>query len=509
MARTIMGWIGIAMAGIGSLQAARLQQSSNPVLPPVSQYRAVLNRYCVTCHNEKLKTADLMLDKADVEKVGDAAPVWEKVVRKLRTGAMPPAGMPRPDQATNNSFAAYLETALDSASSAQPNPGRPAVHRLNRAEYANAIRDLLAVDIAGQPLLPPDDSSEGFDNIGAFLSVSPVLLERYMSAARKISRLAIGDPSSRPVITTYDLPDLLMQEDRVSEDLPFGSRGGTALRYYFPADGEYVIKVGLQRALDVDSKSYIKGLTEQHQLDVRLDGARIKLFKVGGEHRGMSGSNSSFGDPEQEQYEQNADAALEVRFPAKAGTRLIQVTFLKENREFEGVFQNPLTSWEARSDKNKRYYLEGEPAVASVTVHGPFDAKGLPETASRRKIFMCRPTVSGDGVRSSQEEYCAVKILSTLARRAYRRPVTNEDVRPLLSLYNTGRSKGGFEAGIRLALQRILVSPEFLFRIERDPANLTPSKTYRINDIELASRLSFFLWSSIPDDELLDLAARG
>ena len=345
---TILGWIGIALAGTGCLQAAG-QQPSSPAPQPASPQRALLNRYCVTCHNEKLRTAGLALDKMDVDKIGEDAPVWEKVVRKLRASAMPPAGMPRPDLATYNSFAAYLEATLDRAAAARPNPGRPAIRRFNRAEYTNAIRDLLAVDtdaIDIRSRLPADDSGYGFDNIGAVLSVSPMLLERYMSAARKISRLAIGDLAVRPDMATYNVSKFLRQEDRVSEELPFGSRGGIAVRHFFPVDGEYLIKVRLKRSYDGET---ILGLAAAHQLDLRLDDARIKLFRVGGVGMAPSPADAPPDDeapaaaPRPDAPPANAapanvrtrpdrdvDAGLEVRVQVKAGTRRVGVTFLKE-----------------------------------------------------------------------------------------------------------------------------------------------------------------------------------
>ena len=481
MFRGVLGWIGIALAAASYLQAANLQ-SSRPVPPPVSPQRAVLNRYCVTCHNESLKTAGLMLDKMDVEKIAEGAPVWETVIRKLRTGAMPPPGMPRPDKVAYDSLATYLETELDRAAAAKPNPGRPSIHRLNRAEYTNAIQDLIAIDVDAvdiESLLPADDSGYGFDNIGDVLSVSPLLLERYMAMARKISRLATGSPAVRPDLQTYVVSRFLGQEDRLSEDLPFGSRGGTSIGHFFPLDGDYVIKISLKtNPLRGDE---IIGLAEPHELDVRLDGARIKVFRVGGTG--------------QEEDKRSSDANLEVRVPVKAGTHLVGVTFLYGNRSFgrEEILRPPVASQQA----------DDEPGVGSVTIGGPYSATGPGETPSRRNIFVCRPTGNQD------QEACAKKILSTLARRAHRGRVSDEYVETLLSFYRAGRSDGGFEAGIEMALQRILLSPEFLFRIERDPANIPPDTAYRISDFELASRLSFFLWSSIPDEELLDLAGRG
>ena len=492
--QTTLGSIGIVLVGVCSLQAAGLQDLVPSHTP---SYRAVLDQYCVTCHNQTARTAELLLDQADVENIGDGPEVWEKVLKKLRAGAMPPAGMPRPDQATYDSFATYLETALDSASAAHPNPGRPVLHRLNRVEYANAVRDLLAVEIDGATLLPADDSRHGFDNIGDVLTVSPALLERYLSAARKISRLALGDPDISPVFEGYNVPKYFVQNDRMSEALPFGSRGGIAVRHNFPADGEYLLKVRLAR----NSRDYITGLLDKpHQLDVRLDGARLELFTIGGETHGKSAplfSNNAMGDRAQDIYERTADDILEVRFPATAGPQQIEVAFLKETSMPEGPLRTPMSKYDLHN------YKGGEPGVASVSITGPYDASGIGQTPSRHRIFVCRPSSAQD------EESCATKILSTLARRAYRRPLTEDDIQTLLDFYKAGHNEGGFEAGIGSALERILVGPEFLFRIEVDPENVASNTAYRISDLELASRLSFFLWSSIPDDQLLELAEGG
>ncbi len=461
---------------VGSFPATR-GQSLSPVPAHASEQRAVLDRYCVVCHNEQTRTAGLTLDKMDVEQISEGAPVWEKVLRKLRGRAMPPAGMPRPDEATYDSLANYLEKELDGAT---PNPGRPVLHRLNRAEYTNVIRDLLALEIDGGSLLPADDSGYGFDNIGDVLSVSPMLLERYLSAARTITRLAIGDHTGRPDSQTYEIPSFLRQEDRTSENLPFGSRGGIAVRHFFPLDGDYLIKVRLKTGYEGNS---VLGIAEQHQLDIRLDRQRVGQLTVGGDRKVPRFSSVG---------EEAPDAHLEVRVPVEAGPHLVGVSFLKETWAPEQRVQPSLGSRD----------LE-EPGVGRVTISGPYNARGPGETPSRRKIFVCQPTNSQD------EESCAGKILSTLARRAYRRPITDEEVLTLLGPYHIGRVKKGFEAGIELALQRILVSPEFLFRIERDPENVEPGTAYPISDLELASRLSFFLWSSIPDDPLLDVAADG
>jgi mono/diheme cytochrome c family protein len=502
ISKRILIWGIVALAGVFQLCAAGPETAD----PAPSQYRAVLNKYCVTCHNEKLKTAGLMLDKADMANVPADAPVWEKVIRKLRTGAMPPAGMPRPDSATYTAVASYLETAIDREAAANLNPGKPALHRLNRAEYVNAVREILALDIDGAALLPADESSNGFDNLGEGLSVSPMLLERYVSAAAKVGRMAVGNRAAQPLFETYELSRFLMQEDRMSEDLPFESRGGLAVRHYFPLDGEYVVKIRLQR----DFRDRIRGLGERHDLDVRVDGARVHLFTIGGEVKGKSApvfSTAALGDPEQEHYELTADDALEARFQAKAGMRMVQVAFLKETWAREGALQYVDGKPEAfphLTPYDFQEYKGGDPTVDSVSIGGPYDAKGLSDTPSRRKIFICQPA----GVKD--EETCATKILSRLAHQAYRRPVTAEDMRILLEFYKRGRrGKGGFEEGIESAIERILVGPEFLFRIEAVPDGTPAGSAYRISDLELASRLSFFLWSSIPDDQLLNLAESG
>ena len=464
-----------------------------------SPQRALLNQYCVTCHNQRLRTAGLMLDQMAIDDVGGGAEAWEKVLLKIRTGAMPPPSMPRPAKTDVDAFVSWLETALDHASAASPNPGRVAVNRLNQAEYTNAVRDLLGLEINGRSLVLADDADEqGFDNIAGALSLSPALLERYLSAARTISRLAVGDPAISPAFEMYDVPKALVQDQRISEDLPFGSRGGAAIHHRFPLDAEYAVKIRLRRQL----YDYIIGLGRPHQLEVRLDGRLMKTFIVGGQGKGRIAPASFVGqiqgDPEWEQYMHSADAGLEVRFPVKAGPRVVAVAFIKDNAEPEGVPQPA----GGRALALNEYY-DGDPAVESVTIGGPYNAEGPGDTPSRRKIFSCVPA------EGSGEQPCVRKIVSTLARRAYRRPVTDEDVQTLLDFYNAGRRRGGFEAGIQSALERILAAPDFLFRLESAPPNLTPGAVYRLGDAELASRLSFFLWSSLPDDQLLDLAARG
>jgi mono/diheme cytochrome c family protein len=475
------------------------QRSSGVAVPPASPQRMLLDQYCVTCHNQRLQTAGLRLDGTGVEDIGAGAEVWEKVLRKIRAGAMPPPSMPRPDKTAFDAFASWLEATLDRGSAANPNPGRVAVHRLNQAEYANAVRDLVGLEVDGRSLVLPDAADEhGFDNIAGVLSLSPALLERYLSAARTISRLAVGDRTTAPAFTIYDVPRALVQDDRMSEDLPFGSRGGTAIHHRFLLDAEYVVKIRLRRQL----YDYIIGLGRPHQLEVRLDGKLIKVFTVGGENKGRTAPASFVGqipgDPDWEEYMHSADAGLEARFPVKAGSRVVAVSFIKDTAEPEGVPQPP----GGRSVALNELY-DGNPSVASVAIGGPYNIEGPGDTPSRRKIFSCVPA------DSPGERPCARTILSALARRAYRRPVTEEDIQTLLDFYDAGHRQSGFEAGIQSALERILASPDFLFRLEGAPANLAPGTVYRLGDVELASRLSFFLWSSIPDDQLLDLAARG
>ena len=510
VSKVVAAWVGVAWIGVGSIHAAQQQSSPSPSTPG-SQHHAVLNRYCVTCHNEKLKTAGLVLDMVDVDNPPAGAEVWEKVIRKLRTGAMPPAGVPRPDAAASNSLATYLETSIDRAAAAAPNPGRPAIHRLNRAEYTNVIRDVLGVNIDGESLLPADDSGYGFDNVGAVLTVSPTLLERYLSAARKISRLAVGDAAVRPGLETYEASKLLVQTDRMDEHLPFGSRGGMTFRHDFPADGDYVVKIRLLREIGVGG--IIRGVNLRRQIDLRMDHARLKLFTVGGEQKESPDAVLTVvsGGAYMGEYERSgADAHLEIRIPVKAGPHQIGVAFvLDQTSKPENVFRPPEDSQLGYGHGGKN----AEPWVDNVSISGPYDVKGLGESPSRRKIFVCHPTGSlnatGGGAGESEEDACAKKILSTLARRGYRRPVSEGEVQSLLSFYRIGRQSGSFEDGIRMAIQRMLVSINFLFRVESDPPKLAPNTNYRISDLELASRLSFFLWSSVPDDQLLNLAERG
>jgi hypothetical protein len=456
----------------------------------------------VTCHSEKLKIGGLTLESVDFGQTAANAETLEKVVHKLRSGQMPPAGVRRPEKEAINAFASTLEFALDRVAAAAPNPGRFPVHRLNRVEYVNAIHDVLALDVDGAALLPADNSGLGFDNNADVLSVTPALMARYMSAATKISRLAIADPAIRPVSQVYAASQFGRQISRNSEDLSFGTHGGISVRHAFPLDGEYVFKVRLQRNTVGNT---IRGIDEETEIELRIDRALVKRFKIGGEFKG-----ADFGiliavpenEPEMQKrhaYLLNADQALEVRVPITAGTRTVAVAFA-DSAPFvsEAVPQRP------QSFKSTVFADDaGAPGIDTLEIGGPYDAKAPASTPSRERIFSCRPATARD------EAPCARAILSTLTRRAYRHPVDESDVQPLMQLYAQGRREGSFETGVERALEGMLSSPAFLFRIERDPAAAQPGGVYRVSDLELASRLSLFLWKSVPDDELIELAVRN
>src|SRR5262245_33046071 len=511
VASTIALLIGIWLAAVASaIRAEAIQQppAPSPASTPGAANRAVAEQYCFGCHNQRLKTAGLALDALDFDHVSANAEIWEKVIAKLRAGLMPPPGRPRPDAAASKALAISLEQEIDRACAAHPNPGRiAAVHRLNRAEYNNAIRDLLALDVDVKPLLPGDETADGsFDNFAGSLSISATHLNRYLSVAREVTRRAVGLPTA-PAVAIFEIPLHVIQDDRQSEDLPLGSRGGIAFRHDFPATGEYFIKVRLQRQY----QDYLKGMGWPQQLDVRLDGRLLKRFTVGGGAKGRPAASSYAGDgepgfagdPEWETYMQlTGDAGLEVRSEIQAGPHVVGVSFVRELFEPEGLPQ-PLQR--ARVITNDQVYME-HANVHSVQI-GSVTQSRVPatDTPSRRAIFTCTPKAV------AEERACATKILSSMAARAYRRPVVDRDVQALLGFFQTGRDEGkSFDAGIQFALERLLVDPEFLLRVYRDPAAPKPGETaYRLSDLEVASRLSFFLWSSIPDDRLIDLARRG
>jgi Protein of unknown function (DUF1592)/Protein of unknown function (DUF1588)/Protein of unknown function (DUF1585)/Protein of unknown function (DUF1587)/Protein of unknown function (DUF1595)/Planctomycete cytochrome C len=475
--------------------------SANHLLAQAPAPQQVLSKYCYTCHNTRLHTAGLALDALDAAKPAAKPEVWERVIEKLQAGSMPPAGMPRPDTATYRAVATSLENEIDRAWAVHPDPGKiGAVHRLNRAEYQNAIRDLFALDFDVKPLLPGDETADGsFDNFADVLSISTAHLERYMSVARQITRLATGLPPANPGLERFEIPLHVLQNDRQSEDLPLGSRGGIAVHYDFPVTGEYLIKVRLQRQY----QDYLKGMGWAQKLDVRLDGKLLKRFTVGGGAKGRpaaasyagDGEPGFAGDPEWETYMQiTGDAGLELRIPVDAGPHIVGVSFVRELWEPEGLPQ-PLQR--GRVIANDQVYMDYA-NVGSVQIGGPFNkpAEAAKDTPSRRAIFVCQPPVK------AEERPCATRILSRMARLAYRRPVTQADVQTLLEFFDSGRHDGGsFDYGIQFALERMLADPDFLLRVHRDSPG--------ISDLELASRLSFFLWSSIPDERLLDLAERG
>ena len=463
--------LALAVLGTWLSAGAAAAQAVRPADPA-----PVLAKYCVTCHSERLKTAGFVIDPAQLATVGDHADAWEKIVKKLRTSAMPPAGAPRPDEATYNAVAAAIESALDRAAATRLQVGKlPLAHRLSRTEYKNAVRDLLALgdlpkELSIDYLLPADNISSGFDTIADLLFVSPSTMERYLDAAQKISRLAVGDTTLPVLVNIHPLDPEHPQDERV-DDLPFGTRGGLAVRSDFPVDGTYTVKVELAGGAPRDP----------YQLEITVDGARVKLEPIGGAPGAGRGGRGGRGGGAPE-------PRLEFPLAIKAGPRLIGVAFVQRTEARDEATLRPRT----RSRGT-------QPAIASVTISGPHGASTPGDSPSRRRVFICRPSGPAD------ELPCATKILSSLARRAYRRPVSDVDMSDLVPFFQQGRAAGSFDLGIQKALERMLVSAQFLFRIER-PGAATP---YRVSDLELASRLSFFLWSSIPDDELLDAAVAG
>ena len=462
----------------GSSRERSLQAQVLATPEPVAE-QVLVDKYCVTCHNARTLSGNLSLAGLDASKPGDHPEVFEKVVRKVRAGLMPPAGMPRPERVTLDGFAAGLETKLDRAAALSPNPGSHLLHRMNRTEYANAIRDLLHLDIDTTTLLPADDSSEGFDNLADALRVSPALVERYTSAAVKVSRLAVGNLLLTASTATYRMPGDLTQSNHL-DGLPLGTRGGTLIEHTFPLDAEYSFRIRVRGAAIGLAAANLQG----EEIEVSLDGERIKLVP--------------------------ATATIDVRLPMKAGPHALGVTFVRKPPPgADDVWQ----------------IFAANSGVQSVAITGPLAPTALGDTPSRRRIFVCHPQSPADeapasakasaGSRPSSLESdaseggCAKRILSAVARRAFRQPVTDADIQTLIEFFETGQKDGGFDAGIEQGLARVLVDPRFVFRLEREPANAVEGKPYRVSDLELASRLSFFLWSSIPDDALLDVAVKG
>lgn len=489
----------VATLGIAVVFGA---EAAHAQAPPETLDRALVDRHCLTCHNARLRTGGLALDEVDLTEVAAHAETLEKVVRKLRAGQMPPPERPRPDAAAVAAFVSELETALDRVAAAAPNPGRIAVHRMTRVEYVNAVHDLLALEI-DPSMLPVDDPGIGFDNNADILSVTPALMARYLSAATKISRLAIGNSEAvRPSIQVYEASEFAFQEQRMSEDMPFGTHGGIAIRHVFPLDGEYAFKMRLQRNTLGDT---IRGLDEEHEIQVRIDHGLVERFSVGGAYQGYDpGLVNAIPEDDLENqrlhtYRLTADDHLEFRIPVQAGTRLVSAAFTdRAPRTPEGI---PLVP------SSRHRWIFGDdaawPGIATLQIAGPYDGTAPEDTPSRRQIFRCRPADEGEHAS------CAREILSALAHRAYRRPLVDADIDELMRLFTAGSQDAGFDQGIELALEGLLSSPSFLFRVEHDPEGASPGDIYRVSDLELASRLSFFLWKSVPDEELLQLAEGG
>jgi hypothetical protein len=503
--RTMTHVVGRPIMAAAAFQAAFVFCFTASAFQPTTPARELVNKYCVSCHNQKLKTANLMLDATDAVHVSNSAETWEKVIVKLRSRSMPPPGIPRPDNATYNAVATWLESEIDRAAAAHVNPGKPAsLHRLNRTEYANAVRDLIGVDVDPEVILPPDEQAFGFDTNADALAIEPSLLDRYVAAAAKIAREAVGDPTIPPAFVRYGAIKnnsneqvYLWQKERLGEDFPLGSRGGIAARHYFPVDGEYVFKLKLQRTFG----SEIRGLNVPNHFEIRVDGKLIAQFTLGGPNAGakiQAGEGATTQNPANV-FLYDGDESLQVRVPVKAGLREVVATILKaEDPEPEGVGPDHIPLWSRQSDSPNT-----PTAISSMYIGGPYDGQVPQDSPSRRMIYVCHPAGAAD------ELPCATKILSKLARRAYRRSATTDDVETLVGFYKRGRVNGNFDQGIRAAIERVLVGPDFLFRIEADPAGAASGMVYRISDVELASRLSFALWTSIPDDTLLDLAIRG
>jgi cytochrome c5 len=457
-------------------------------------YQEMVNKYCVTCHNEKAKIpagAPLALDKANVADPGSDAAVWERVVKKLGVGAMPPRNSPTPGTAELNNFRLSLMTALDSAAARNNNPGRYVLHRLNRTEYANAIRDLLNIKIDAAEMLPSDGGDFGFDNIATALTTSPLLLERYLSAALQISQIAVGDAEAEPGTMSFTIPTTLTQRQHV-EGLPLGTRGGTVVHYDFPADAEYVF---YGRLLDTVAEGYVgvEGQETPHQFIVTVDGEQVFSTLIGGKEDHESSSKNIVVSREEMNKRMTSP-----RIKISAGSHDVGFTFVERPTQEQNVWQPVLR------DSLEAHNPSGIPRLRSGNIQGPYNVTGVSETPARKRLFICKAATP------AKEGACASTILTTVARRAFRRPVVAADIKAPMDFYNNARKNGGdFNDGIRAGLARILASPAFVFRSEEDPANLTAGAPHRISDIELASRLSFFLWSSIPDDELLTLAVAG
>ena len=489
MIRRVLIRCTVFMLAVSGAASATPQQANTAPDPTQAQVnKALIDKYCVSCHNDKLKTGGRSFENLDLTSVATNAEALEKIIRKVHTGSMPPQGTPRPDKATLDGMTNWLAVSLDRAAAANPNPGRATLHRLNRTEYANAIKEILGLDIDAASLLPNDDESYGFDNIADVLKTSPILIERYMSASWNISRLAVGDPAMGADTTVYRARPDLSQDDHL-EGLPLGTRGGLKFSHNFQLDGDYIFRVRMWRA----TTDIIRGLKYANEVEYSIDGVRAGLVRIGGRaDEKVSEENSGLSASE-------LDQRLTVKIPVKAGPHAVVLTFLKKTAAQEDDILEPFL----RSNVDPVGY-QGQTSVDRVSIEGPINPTGVSETPSRKRIFICRP---GNGV---DEVACAKRILGNLARKSYRRPVTEKDTEQLLTFFQKGKNEGKtFDSGIEAGIQLILASPEFLFRFEPDPPSVAVNSVYRVNDLELASRLSFFLWSTIPDDQLINLASQG
>src|SRR5215471_19284715 len=480
-------------AHYGGAQASSQAQISSAPSAPAAASRHIVDQYCVSCHNARVTTAatqsGVVLDIADMSAVASNPGLWEKVLRKLRAGTMPPQGARRPDDSASHTLIAFLEAELDRAELAQPHPGRPLLHRLNRTEYANAIHDLLALDVDAASLLPADDSAYGFDNVADVLGVSPSLQERYLSAAEAVAALAVGDVHQTAITDTYNVRQDLSQNQHI-EGLPLGTMGGTVIRRWFPVDGAYDIRIRFFRT----NFGNLRGLEHPHLVELAVDGQRVRAVTIGG----AEDLKAAFEKPTE--TADALDARFAVRLPLTAGPHTLTVAFVESQPLVDTTRLEPFL----RSSYDTLDWT-GRPHLDRVTITGPFDIKGPGHSASRARIFTCHPS----GADQKAALVCATQILSALTRRAYREPSADADIQPILHFYEDVRRTGaGFDAGIQAGLQLILSSPKFVFRAEVDPPQAPPGP-HRISDVELASRLSFFLWSTIPDDELLTTAGRG
>ena len=485
------GLLVLVFAAVSAAQTPQAQASHSQASQSTAQFgteasqRAFINQYCAYCHNDQTKSGQMSLSKLDLVHISKNGDLPEKMIRKLRVGLMPPPGMPRPKPAVLNAFATSLETAVDREAALHPYPGRPPLHRLNRTEYANSVRDLLNVDVDVSGLLPTDDMSHGFDNMADALTMSPALMEGYIRAAGRISREAVGDLSARAITKTYSLPRIESQTRHV-EGTPLGTRGGIAVVHDFPADGDYVFKLGFYYA--ATGSLYGANQGKGQQIEVAVNGARVALIDV---NPGWTLAKDGVKTPP---------------IHIKAGPQRISASFL---RLTDGPIEDEYRMVEQTLVDTQVGALPGMttiPHLHELSVTGPMKVAGISDTPSREKIFTCHPA---EGAEDGDAMPCAKKIVAALAREAWRRPVEANDLEGLMTFYQQGKNEGGFETGVRTAIQAILANPEFVFRFERVPAGVAPGRSYRISDLELASRLSFFLWSAPPDETLIALAANS